>query len=42
MAVGTIWEWLKLVPFFRGRTFDSEGGGGVAVFKNKYLGRQTP
>ena len=29
MAVGTIEEWLKLVPFFvRGRTVDSEGGGG--------------
>ena len=29
MAVGTIGEWLKLVPFFfiRGRTVDSEGGG---------------
>ena len=28
MAVGTIWEWLKLVPFFvRGRTVDSGGGG---------------
>ena len=33
MAVGTIEEWLKLVPFFvRGRTVDSEGGGGLAVF----------
>ena len=32
MAVVTIWEWLKLVPFFvRGRTVDSEGGGGVWV-----------
>ena len=40
MAVGTIGEWLKLVPFFaRGRTVDSGGG---ADFKNKYLGRQTP
>ena len=29
MAVGTIGEWLKGVPpFFRGRTVDSEGGGG--------------
>ena len=29
MAVGTIGEWLKLVPFFvRGRTVDSEGDGG--------------
>ena len=28
MAVGTIWEWLKLVPIFvRGRTVDSEGRG---------------
>ena len=27
MAVGTIGEWLKLVPFFvRGRTVDSGGG----------------
>ena len=43
MAVGTIGEWLKLVSFFvRGRTVDSEGGGGLAVFKNKYPGRQTP
>ena len=34
VAVGTIGEWLKLVPFFvRGRTVDSKGGGGwVAVF----------
>ena len=32
---------LKLVPFFvRGRTVD--GGGGPAVLKNKYPGRQTP
>ena len=43
MAVGTIGEWLKLVLFFvRGRTVDSEGGGGWQFFKNKYLGRQTP
>ena len=28
MAVGTIWKWLKLVPFFvRGRTVDLRGGG---------------
>ena len=28
MAVGTIGEWLKLVPLFvRGRTVDSEGEG---------------
>ena len=28
MAVGTIGEWLNLVPFFvRRRTVDSEGGG---------------
>ena len=28
MAVGTIGEWLKLVPFFvKGRTVDSGGGG---------------
>ena len=43
MAVGTIGEWLKLFPFFvRGRTVDSVGGGGLAFFKNKYPGRQTP
>ena len=44
MAFGTIWELLKLVPFFvKGRTVDSGRGGGLAVFfKNKYLGRQTP
>ena len=42
MVVGTIGEWLKLVPFFvRRRTVDWRGG--VAVFfKNKYPGRQTP
>ena len=29
MAVGTIGEWLKLVPFFvRGRTVDWGGGAG--------------
>ena len=34
MAVGTIREWLKLVPFFvRGRTVDSGGeGGGLGSF----------
>ena len=33
MAVGTIGEWLKLVPFFvRGRTVDSEGQGGWQFF----------
>ena len=33
MAVGTIGEWLKVVPFFvRGRTVDSKGGGGWHVF----------
>ena len=43
MAVGTIGEWLKLVPFFvRGRTVDW-GGGGLAVILavkplNKYYG----
>ena len=42
MAVGTIWEWLKLVPFFKGRTDDSEGGGGAGSFQNKYLDRKTP
>ena len=42
MTVGTIGEWLKLVPcFVRGRTVDSEGGG-LAVHQNKYPGRQTP
>ena len=42
MAVGTIWEWLILVPFFvEERTVDS-GGGGLAVFQNKYLGCETP
>ena len=34
MVVGTIGEWLKLVPFFvRGRTVDSEGGGGGGFLK---------
>ena len=29
MAVGTFGKWLKVVPFFvRGRTVDSESGGG--------------
>ena len=39
MAVGTIWEWLKLVPFFvKGRTVDSgEGGGGWLFFKINIL-----
>ena len=33
MAVGTIGEWLKLVPcFVRGRTVDSKGGGGAGSF----------
>ena len=33
MAVGIIGEWLKLVPFFvRGRTVDSERGGGAGIF----------
>ena len=42
MAVGTIGEWLKVVLFFaRGRTVDSEGGGGLPVFYNKYPSRQT-
>ena len=36
MAVGTIGEWLKLVPFFvRGRTVDSGGGG--QIFKINIL-----
>ena len=39
MAVGTIGEWLKLVPFFvRGSTVDWGGG---QFLKNKYPGRQT-
>ena len=43
MAVGTIGEWLKLVPFLLGdEQFILGGGGGLAVFKNKYPGRQTP
>ena len=44
MAVGTIGEWFKVVSFLvRGRTADSDAGGGLAVFKkNKYPGRQTP
>ena len=34
MAVGTIGEWLKLVPFFvRGRTVDSGRGGGGSFFQ---------
>ena len=33
MAVGTIGEWLKLVPCFGGgKKVDSEGGGGLAVY----------
>ena len=37
MAVGTIGEWLKLVPFFvRGRTVDS-GAGGWQFFKINIL-----
>ena len=41
MAVSSILECLKLVPFFvRGRTVDSEGGRGcVGFFKNEYPGR---
>ena len=41
-AAGTIWEWFKLVPFFKGRTDDSEGGGGAGGFQKKYFDRQTP
>ena len=42
MAIGTIGEWLKVVPFFvRGRTVDL-GGGDPGFLKNKYPGRQTP
>ena len=34
MAVGTIREWVKLVPFcVRGRTVDSEGGEGWQFLK---------
>ena len=40
MAVGTIGEWLKLVPFLLGDV--QLIGGGGQFFKNKYLGRQTP
>ena len=38
------WGMVETVPFFvRERTVDSEGeGGGLAFFKNKYPGRQTP
>ena len=33
MAVGSIGEWLKVVPFFcYGRTVDSEGGGAGSFF----------
>ena len=32
MAVGTFGEWLKVVPFIRERTVDSEGGGGGGQF----------
>ena len=43
MAVGTIGEWLRLVPFLLGdEQLILRGGDGLAVFKNKYLGRQTP
>ena len=42
MAVGTIWEWLKLVPFLLGDVQLIGGGGGLALFQNKYLGRETP
>ena len=35
MAVGTIWEWLKLVScFVKGRTVDSEEGDGSFLKKN--------
>ena len=41
MAVGSIWEWLKLVPFFvKGRRVD--WGRGAGSFQNEYLDRQTP
>ena len=29
IAVGSIGEWLKLVPFVRGRTVDWGGGAGI-------------
>ena len=32
MAVGTIWEWLKLVPFLLGDVQLILGGGGLALF----------
>ena len=43
MAVGTIGEWLKLVPFFLIGDVQSIGGGGGAVILavkhlNKYYG----
>ena len=48
IAVGTIGEWLKVVPFYvRGRTVDSWGGGGLAFIravslkKNKFF-RASP
>ena len=38
MAVGTIGEWLKLVPFFiRGRTVDSGRGGAGSILAVKHL-----
>ena len=45
MAVGTIGEWLKVVPFIvRDTTVWWRGGreGAGSFLKNKYPGRQTP
>ena len=43
MAVGSIRELLKLVPFLLGEEkLILRGGGGQAVFNKKYPGRQTP
>ena len=42
MAVGTIGEWLKLVPFLLGDEQLILRGAGWHFFKNKYAGRQTP
>ena len=37
MAVGTIGEWLKVVPFLLGDEQLIRGGGGLAVFKINIL-----
>ena len=41
MAVDTIGEWLKLVPFLLGDEQLILRGGDLAVFKNKYPGGQN-